>query len=99
MGNPGPAPPEEVEICMTRQASVHKQALSQLGFWGGAIGFGGMTFWSFRKYNYQCKLLTVPLLAYAGSWVGRAVGDVMTGRNAEFKRDRFLGSLPAHVYY
>lgn len=30
------------------------------------MGFGGATFWSFRKYNYQSKLICIPFLAYAG---------------------------------
>ena len=37
--------------------------------------------------------------AYAGSFAGRWVGDILTGRNKEFGRDRFLGEMPAKVYY
>merc|ERR1712003_490162 len=80
----------ETEICKARQAAVRKQVVSHIGFWAGLTSFGGMTFWSFRKYNYQSKLICIPFLAYAGAWVGRSIGDVFTGRASETYRDRFL---------
>lgn len=90
---------EEVEICKTRQLAVHRQVVSHIGFWGGLGGMGFGTFWSFRKYNYQSKLVLIPFLGYAGACIGRAVGDVVTGKNGATYRETFLGSLPARVYY
>lgn len=43
--------------------------------------------------------MVLPFMFYFGSVAGRIVGDVFTGRNAETYRDRFLGQLPAKVYY
>lgn len=90
---------EETAICKARQESVSKQVKAHIGFWAGFGSFGGMTFWSFRKYNYQSKLICIPFLAYAGGWVGRCLGDLLQSRHQEHYRERFLGSLPAHVYY
>jgi hypothetical protein len=67
--------------------------------WGTAGGMTGVVWWSFRRYNYQSRLVALPLIFYAGTFVGRALGDVVTGRNGEFARDRFLGSLPAKTYF
>mmetsp|Transcript_36805 Transcript_36805/g.50265 ORF Transcript_36805/g.50265 Transcript_36805/m.50265 type:complete len:163 (+) Transcript_36805:77-565(+) len=87
------------QIVKRRQESVHKFVLSKNFLWGGGFTMAGLSYWSFRRYNYQARLLTAPFLFYFGTFVGRAVGDVVTGRNAEFGRDQFLGSLPAKVYY
>mmetsp|Transcript_37495 Transcript_37495/g.104203 ORF Transcript_37495/g.104203 Transcript_37495/m.104203 type:complete len:164 (-) Transcript_37495:101-592(-) len=87
------------QIVRRRQQSVHKHVLSQNFMWGGGVGMAGMVYWSFRRYNYQSRLIATPFMFYIGTFVGRAIGDVVTGRNAEFARDRFLGSLPAKVYY
>ena len=54
---------------------------------------------SFRRYNYQARLVALPFIFYGGTFVGRMVGDMVTERNAEFGRDRYLGELPAKVYY
>mmetsp|Transcript_30322 Transcript_30322/g.94131 ORF Transcript_30322/g.94131 Transcript_30322/m.94131 type:complete len:162 (-) Transcript_30322:117-602(-) len=87
------------QIVRRRQESVHKRVVSQNFLWAGGLTMAGLSYWSFRRYNYQARLLTAPFLFYFGTFVGRAVGDIVTGRNAEFDRDRFLGSLPAKVYY
>eukprot|EP00392_Amoebophrya_sp_AT5.2_P005084 g5093.t1 len=89
----------EVEVCRARQLAVSREVKSHLGWWGGFLGFGGITFWSVRKYNWQAKAMCPLFMAYAGSWVGRFAGDVLTGRNAETYRDRYLANLPAKMYY
>lgn len=88
-----------VEICRTRQAAVSKAVKAHIGAWAGTFTFGGLTYWSLRRYNIQASLIAVPFLAYAGSWVGRVAGDMWQVRNGETYRDRFLGNLPAKVYY
>jgi len=90
---------EANEICMARQAAVSRQVKAHIGWWAGGVGSGLGVFWSFRKYNYQSKLICIPFLAYAGAVVGREVGNILAGRNQEFYRDRFLGQLPAKCYY
>mmetsp|Transcript_19588 Transcript_19588/g.39896 ORF Transcript_19588/g.39896 Transcript_19588/m.39896 type:complete len:162 (-) Transcript_19588:69-554(-) len=87
------------KIVQKRQESVHKFVLCKNFLWGGGFGMAGLSYWSFRRYNYQARMLAAPFMLYFGTFVGRAVGDVCTGRNAEFERDRFLGSLPAKIYY
>mmetsp|Transcript_82458 Transcript_82458/g.184113 ORF Transcript_82458/g.184113 Transcript_82458/m.184113 type:complete len:162 (-) Transcript_82458:245-730(-) len=87
------------KIVKNRQESVHKFVLCKNFLWGGGLGMAGLAYWSFRRYNYQARLVATPFILYAGTFVGRMVGDVVTGRNGEFERDRFLGALPAKVYY
>eukprot|EP00401_Gymnodinium_catenatum_P070067 CAMPEP_0117497112 /NCGR_PEP_ID=MMETSP0784-20121206/21009_1 /TAXON_ID=39447 /ORGANISM="" /LENGTH=162 /DNA_ID=CAMNT_0005292113 /DNA_START=78 /DNA_END=566 /DNA_ORIENTATION=- len=89
----------EVDVCRRRQESVRKHVVSTNYMWGTAGLMTGLTWWSFRRYNYQSRLIALPFVFYGGTFVGRVVGDILTGRNAEYARDRFLGSLPAKVYY
>lgn len=89
----------EVEVCRARQKSVSREVTSHLGWWAGFGGFGAISFWSVRKYNWQAKAMVPLCMAYAGSWVGRFAGDIVTGRNAETYRDRYLANLPAKMYY
>jgi len=66
--------------------------------WAGMWSFVGASWWSLRRYNYQSKLIMLPFMAYAGVWVGKVVGDFVTGRWWEQERERVLGQLPAKVY-
>merc|ERR1719440_316305 len=73
----------------------------------GGIGAGSalMNIWSVRRYigDYKTKftfyILATPILFYGMCKVGALVGDICTGRNAEYGRDRFLGQLPGKTYY
>merc|ERR1719215_145298 len=82
-------------ILRVRQESIRKQVVSKNFLRGGGATCAGLTYWSFRRYNYQSRLIATPFIFYLGTFVGRAVGDIVTGRNAEFGRDRFLGSFLA----
>merc|ERR1712194_1000316 len=88
-----------VNILRCRQEAVRKQAVAHNFLWGTSGAMAGLVWWSFRRYNYQSRLVALPFIFYGGTFVGRVVGDVISGRNAEFARDRFLASLPAKVYY
>mmetsp|Transcript_90492 Transcript_90492/g.216030 ORF Transcript_90492/g.216030 Transcript_90492/m.216030 type:complete len:158 (-) Transcript_90492:74-547(-) len=90
---------EANKLCVRRQEAVRKEVVATNIMWDTAIGMAGLTWWSFRKYNYQSRLVALPFIFYGGTFVGRMLGDIVTGRNAEFGRDRFLASLPAKVYY
>eukprot|EP00931_Biecheleriopsis_adriatica_P086634 TRINITY_DN61257_c0_g1_i1.p1 TRINITY_DN61257_c0_g1~~TRINITY_DN61257_c0_g1_i1.p1 ORF type:complete len:162 (-),score=39.10 TRINITY_DN61257_c0_g1_i1:119-604(-) len=90
---------EEGRLVQRRQESIRKQVVATNFMWAGAGSMAGLTWWSFRRYNYQSRLIALPFIFYAGTFFGRAVGDVATGRNAEYVRDQFLASLPAKVYY
>eukprot|EP00933_Yihiella_yeosuensis_P077884 TRINITY_DN8883_c0_g2_i1.p1 TRINITY_DN8883_c0_g2~~TRINITY_DN8883_c0_g2_i1.p1 ORF type:complete len:159 (-),score=35.43 TRINITY_DN8883_c0_g2_i1:295-771(-) len=90
---------EAGQICMRRQEAIRKEVVSHNFLWATAGAMSGAVWWSFRKYNYQSRLVALPFIFYAGTFVGRAVGDIVTGRNSEFARDKFLGSLPGKVYY
>lgn len=81
-----------------RQESVRKEVIAHNFVWGGMWSAVGMTWWSLRRYNYQSKLIILPFTAYAGVWVGKFVGDLVTGRWWEQERERVLGALPAKVY-
>merc|ERR1719487_3254296 len=83
-----------VDICRRRQESVRKQVIAHNGLWMGSGVFAGLTWWSFRLYNYQSRLIALPFMMYIGSFFGRVAGDVLMGRNSQFGRDAFLGSLP-----
>mmetsp|Transcript_36635 Transcript_36635/g.55268 ORF Transcript_36635/g.55268 Transcript_36635/m.55268 type:complete len:160 (-) Transcript_36635:235-714(-) len=87
------------DICRRRQESVRKSVISNIFMWDTAWVMTGFAWWSFRRYNYQSRLVALPFIFYGGTFVGRAIGDIVTGRNAEFARDRFLGALPAKTYY
>merc|ERR1712137_690233 len=86
-----------VDILRRRQASLRKDVISKNFLWAGGWAFGGMSYWSFRRYNYQSRLLAFPFLFYAGTFAGRWAGDILTGRNSQYERDHFLGELPGKV--
>ena len=81
-----------------RQESVRKEVIAHNFVWAGMWSAVGLTWWSLRRYNYQSNLIMMPFMAYAGVWVGKVVGDLVTGRVWEQDRERILGSLPAKVY-
>ena len=88
-----------VDVLRRRQESVRKNVVATNFMWGTAGAMTGLTWWSFRRYNYQSRLIAIPFVFYGGTFVGRVVGDIITGRNAEYARDRFLGELPGKVYF
>eukprot|EP00746_Dinoflagellata_sp_MGD_P162465 gnl/MRDRNA2_/MRDRNA2_90041_c0_seq1.p1 gnl/MRDRNA2_/MRDRNA2_90041_c0~~gnl/MRDRNA2_/MRDRNA2_90041_c0_seq1.p1 ORF type:complete len:164 (+),score=35.95 gnl/MRDRNA2_/MRDRNA2_90041_c0_seq1:109-600(+) len=88
-----------VDVCRRRQEAIRKAAVAHNGLWAGAGIFAGMTWWSFRLYNYQSRLIALPFLTYIGTFVGKTCGDLITGANAQFGRDAFLGSLPGKTYF
>merc|ERR1711920_96131 len=89
----------ETDLCKRRQDAVSRRVVSTNYTWGTAGAMTGLTWWSFRRYNYQSRLIALPFVFYGGTFVGRLLGDICTGRNAEYGRDRVLGSLPGKVYY
>ena len=91
-----------VDICRRRQESIRKNVIATNYMWGTSVGFAGMASWSLRRYKFMyfgAPLIVAPFFLYGGMWFGRVVGDIASGRNAEYGRDRFLGSLPGKVYY
>lgn len=87
-----------VLLCVKRQEAVRKEVIAHNFVWAGMATFIGLSAWSLRRYAYQTKLIVLPFMAYAGVWVGKVVGDGLTGRWTETQRERFLGSLPAKMY-
>merc|ERR1719424_2759119 len=90
---------EAAVVCRKRQESIRKSVVCTNFMLGSAAASAGMVTWSFRRYNYQSRLITLPFIFYGMTFVGRYLGDIVTGRNAEYGRDRFLGSLPGKVYF
>eukprot|EP00928_Gymnodinium_smaydae_P047946 TRINITY_DN32011_c0_g1_i1.p1 TRINITY_DN32011_c0_g1~~TRINITY_DN32011_c0_g1_i1.p1 ORF type:complete len:180 (-),score=33.57 TRINITY_DN32011_c0_g1_i1:130-603(-) len=88
-----------VIICRKRQESVRKHVVANNYMWGTGFGITGLTWWSVRRYKKEACLLALPFVLYGGSSFGRVLGDVCTGRNAEYYRDRVLFNLPAKVYH
>merc|ERR1712224_369768 len=63
-----------VKICIARQEAVSRKGKAHPFLYvGGAMG-AGLPWWSFRKYNYQSKLIMMPFLGYFGTWVAAALG-------------------------
>mmetsp|Transcript_101288 Transcript_101288/g.160153 ORF Transcript_101288/g.160153 Transcript_101288/m.160153 type:complete len:160 (-) Transcript_101288:126-605(-) len=90
---------EPAVVCKKRQESIRKRVVCTNYMWGAAAASAGMVTWSFRRYNYQSRLIALPFIFYGMTFVGRYMGDAIVGRNAEYGRDRFLGELPGKVYY
>merc|ERR1719388_809352 len=85
-------------VCQKRQEAIRKSVVATNYMYATAGGMAGLVTWSFRRYNYQSRLVALPFIFYGGTFIGRMIGDICTGRNAEYARDRFLGQLPAKVY-
>merc|ERR1719174_3454034 len=90
---------EAAVICKKRQEAIRKSVVSTNWMWGVPAAACIMVTWSFRRYNYQSRLVALPFVFYGMTFAGRWLGDIVTGRNAEYARDRFLGSLPGKVYF
>merc|ERR1712187_125574 len=58
-----------VDICRRRQESVRKNVVATNFMWGTSGGMMGLTWWSFRKYNYQSRLIALPFVFYGGTFV------------------------------
>lgn len=91
----------EADLCKARQDAVHRQVVAHNGFWAGALGFGAGTGWSLRFYRGKvgAHYGIMAAMTYVGACVGRACGDILSGRNGETYRDRYLANLPATIYY
>ncbi|CAE7762340.1 polr2a [Symbiodinium necroappetens] len=70
---------EANQICIRRQESVRKEVVATNFMWDTALTMAGLTWWSFRRYNYQSRLVALPFIFYGGTFVGRVIGDVVTG--------------------
>merc|ERR1719237_1534562 len=65
-----------VGILRTRQEAVRKQAVAHNFMWSTAGTMTGLVWWSFRRYNYQSRLVALPFVFYGGTFVGRVLGDI-----------------------
>ncbi|GFE55032.1 integral membrane DUF56 family protein [Babesia ovis] len=86
------------QILRTRQESVRKQVCARPFNFMGTVGLGALTLYSLRFHSVKTKVLIVPFATYAGSLLGRAFGDLYTGRWEEYGRERALGDLPGKRY-
>ncbi|CEM08055.1 unnamed protein product [Vitrella brassicaformis CCMP3155] len=91
--------PYIAEICATRQESISKQVQCMVYLWLGTAVTTVGTWYSLRHYDWKAKLITLPFMAYGGSWLGRWTGDLITCRWWEYGRDRWLASLPGKTVY
>merc|ERR1712012_464070 len=58
-----------VDILRRRQQSIKKQVIAHNGNYVGAATITGLAWWSFRRYNYQSRLIALPFLFYGGTWL------------------------------
>merc|ERR1712194_407061 len=67
-----------VNILKCRQSAVSKQAVAHNFMWATAGTMTGLVWWSFRRYNYQSRLVALPFVFYGGTFVGDALlrGDL-----------------------
>merc|ERR1712066_406071 len=55
---------EAAIVCKKRQEAIRKSVVSTNFMWGTAAASAGMVTWSFRRYNYQSRLIAVPFVFY-----------------------------------
>lgn len=75
---------EANKLCIRRQEAVRKEVVATNFMWDTALVMAGLTWWSFRRYNYQSRLVALPFIFYGGTFVGRAIGDMV--RNGSTSR-------------
>merc|ERR1712113_1149766 len=71
---------EVVTLLKKRQESIRKEVVAHNYVWGTAGTMAGLTWWSVRRYNYQSRLIALPFIFYGGTFIGRFIGDIATGR-------------------
>merc|ERR1719265_1327942 len=64
---------ESAVVCRKRQEAIRKSVLSTNFMWGSAGLGAGMVMWSFRRYNYQSRLIAVPCVAYGIAVAGQVL--------------------------
>ncbi|ANQ05972.1 Uncharacterized protein PCOAH_00003660 [Plasmodium coatneyi] len=87
-----------IDILNTRQRDIEKQV--QCKFWS-FLGFLLLPLYSLNKFKYydaKSKMIVTPFFSIAGIYLGSFLGNVATGRFSDYKRSKFLGTLPAHVF-
>merc|ERR1719499_220 len=62
---------EAAVVCKKRQEAIRKSVVSTNYMWGTAAASAGMVTWSFRRYNYQSRLIAVPFIFYGMTFFGR----------------------------
>merc|ERR1711964_556982 len=65
---------EAAAVCRKRQEAIRKSVVSTNFMWGSAAASAGMVTRSFRRYNYQSRLICIPFIAYGMSFAGRWIG-------------------------
>ncbi|EDL43807.1 hypothetical protein PVIIG_04657 [Plasmodium vivax India VII] len=87
-----------MNILNTRQRDIEKQVQCKLFSF---LGFLLLPLYSLNKFKYydaKSKMIVAPFFSIAGIYLGSFLGNVATGRFSDYKRSKFLGTLPAHVF-
>ncbi|VWU49115.1 conserved protein, unknown function [Hepatocystis sp. ex Piliocolobus tephrosceles] len=87
-----------LEILNIRQKDIERQVKCKLY---SLIGICALPFYSYHKFRYydaKTKLIILPFFSIAGMYLGLFFGNMITGRFSDYKRSKFLGTLPAHVF-
>ncbi|GAW79080.1 hypothetical integral membrane protein, DUF56 family [Plasmodium gonderi] len=87
-----------LNILNTRQRDIEKQVKCKMYSFIGCLLLPLYSLNKFRYYDAKSKIIIVPFFSIAGIYLGSFVGNLATGRFSDYKRSKFLGTLPANVF-
>ncbi|ETB60699.1 hypothetical protein YYC_02318 [Plasmodium yoelii 17X] len=87
-----------LDILNTRQKDIEKQVKCKMYSFVGSILLPLYSLRMFKYYDMKSKLIMVPFFSIMGMYLGLFSGNIITGRFSDYKRSKFLGTLPANVY-
>ncbi|CRG93353.1 conserved Plasmodium protein, unknown function [Plasmodium gallinaceum] len=87
-----------LNILNTRQKDVEKQVKCKMCSLMGFLLLPLYSFKHFRYYDAKSKIIILPFFSIAGIYLGSFFGNLITGRFSDYKRSKFLGTLPANVF-
>ncbi|EUD70191.1 hypothetical protein YYG_04507 [Plasmodium vinckei petteri] len=87
-----------LDILNTRQKDIEKQVKCKMYSFVGSILLPLYSLRMFKYYDIKSKAIMVPFFSIMGMYFGSFTGNLVTGRFNDYKRSKFLGTLPANVY-
>ncbi|SCL96123.1 conserved Plasmodium protein, unknown function [Plasmodium chabaudi chabaudi] len=87
-----------LDILNTRQKDIEKQVKCKMYSFVGSILLPLYSLRMFKYYDIKSKAIMIPFFSIMGMYFGSFTGNLVTGRFNDYKRSKFLGTLPANVY-
>ncbi|SBT75276.1 conserved Plasmodium protein, unknown function [Plasmodium ovale] len=87
-----------LNILNTRQNDIENQVRCKLFSFIGLLFLPMYGMRKFRYYDTKSKMIIFPFFSIAGMYLGSFVGNLVTGRFGDYKRTKFLGTLPANTF-